>query len=187
MAAPRGPAAAGQTKALHKPGRIGRGEQFCTDAVGHQAHEEQRLGACPLALLPVRPILQVSGPSRGWLSVWGSFCMLRNSALRRRGLQLAIGLLAGHCRSAASYDSTSRVVPGIEFRGPGDVGRASSRARRTGDAAKRANPGMGTEEPARTRPPALPVLRRLPTTGIMPIRTLGPGSWVVGDQCNQLH
>jgi hypothetical protein len=42
-----------------RPGRIGRSEQFCTDAVGQQAHVEQRLGACPPALLPVKPILQV--------------------------------------------------------------------------------------------------------------------------------
>jgi hypothetical protein len=69
----------GKTKALRKPGRIGRSEQFCTDAVGQQAHVEQRLGARPPALLPVKSILQVSGPSRGWLSVWGFF-MLRNSA-----------------------------------------------------------------------------------------------------------
>ena len=34
---------------------------------------EQRLGVYPPAPLPVKPILQVSGPSRGWLSVWGSF------------------------------------------------------------------------------------------------------------------
>ena len=27
-------------------GAIGRGEQFCTDVVGGQAHGEQRLGAC---------------------------------------------------------------------------------------------------------------------------------------------
>jgi hypothetical protein len=50
-----------------------RGEQFCTDAVGQQAYLQQRLGAYPPAPLPVKPILQVSGPSRGWLSVWGSF------------------------------------------------------------------------------------------------------------------
>jgi hypothetical protein len=61
---------------------IGLGEQFCTDAVGQQAHGEQRLGACPPALVPVRTILQVSGPSRGWLSVWGSFscCETRRCA-----------------------------------------------------------------------------------------------------------
>jgi hypothetical protein len=61
----------GKTKVL--PGASAGGEQFCTDAVGRQAYLKQRLGAHSPALLPVKPILQVSGPSRGWLSVWGSF------------------------------------------------------------------------------------------------------------------
>jgi hypothetical protein len=33
----------GKTKTLRKPRRIGRGEQFCTDAVGQLADLEQRL------------------------------------------------------------------------------------------------------------------------------------------------
>ena len=78
----------GKTKALRKLGRIGRGEQFCTDAVGQQAYPEQRLGVYPPALLPVKPILQVSGPSRGWLSVWGSVscCETRRACPSRRKL-----------------------------------------------------------------------------------------------------
>jgi hypothetical protein len=77
----------GRAKRKRSPGRIGRGEQFCTDAVGQQAYLQ---GAYPPALLLVKPILQVSGPSRGWLSVWGSFSCCETAALRRRGLQLAI-------------------------------------------------------------------------------------------------
>jgi hypothetical protein len=62
----------GRAKRKRSSGRIGRGEQFCTDAVEQQAYLEQRLGVYLPAPLPVKPILQVSGPSRGWLSVWGS-------------------------------------------------------------------------------------------------------------------
>jgi hypothetical protein len=68
------------------------GEQFCTDAVGQQAHVEQRLGACPPALLPVKSILLVFGPSRGWLSVWGSFscCETRRYAGVDSRLRMAV-------------------------------------------------------------------------------------------------
>jgi hypothetical protein len=92
-----------------------RGEQFCTDAVGQQAYLQQRLGAYPPAPLPVKPILQVSGPSRGWLSVWGSF------HVAKLGVTLAWAPArewppVGHCRSAASYDSTSSERPPSWFR-----------------------------------------------------------------------
>jgi hypothetical protein len=81
----------GKTKALRKPGRIGRGEQFCTDAVGQQAYVEQRLVACPPALLPVKPITPSFWPQPRTALRLGFFFMLRDSALRRHGLQLANG------------------------------------------------------------------------------------------------
>jgi hypothetical protein len=83
----------GKTKVL--PGASAGGEQFCTDAVGRQAYLKQRLGAHSPALLPVKPILQVSGPSRGWLSVWGSFHVAKlgvtqvGSSLRMPKIDLA--------------------------------------------------------------------------------------------------
>jgi len=39
-----------KTKAPRKPGRFGRGEQFCTDAVGQQAYLKERLKRLPADL-----------------------------------------------------------------------------------------------------------------------------------------
>jgi hypothetical protein len=97
----------GRAKRKRSSGRIGRGEQFCTDAVGQQAYLEQRLGAYPPAPLPVKPILRVSGPSRGWLSVWGSFSCCETRRYAGVGSSLRMASWLGHCRSAPSYDSTS--------------------------------------------------------------------------------
>jgi hypothetical protein len=139
----------GKTKALRKPGRIGRGEQFCTDAVGQQAYLEQRLVAWPPALLPVKPILQVSGPSRGWLSVWGSFscCETRRYAA-----------WAPACKWPPGWATVRRLICVQDRLVDGSIG-SSKRERTIGAVYRRVGFGLTVISRDRAMKPRAPIAR----------------------------
>jgi hypothetical protein len=95
----------GKTKALRKSAGVSNFVQTLSDN-RRIRNSEQRLGADSPALLPVKPILQVSGPSRGWLSVWGSFSCFetRRYAAVGSGLRMPkMNLTRFHAGDIAAY------------------------------------------------------------------------------------